>query len=135
MTKHSDIISSKLIIILILFSLTTIFGCDGDDWGFDLFGGDSVNEDDDNGIIITAMAMTTMASGFLSFRYRRTVILLNFQRLFFPPSPAVPKATNRLSFFPHLMMGPISQNLPVSLIAVGREMYLRCHRMGNGLPI
>jgi hypothetical protein len=46
MTTHSDIISSKLIIILILFSLTTIFGCDGDDWSFNLFGGDSVNGDD-----------------------------------------------------------------------------------------
>ena len=49
MTKHSDNISSKLIIILILFSLTTILGCDGDDWSFDLFGGDSVNDDDNNG--------------------------------------------------------------------------------------
>ena len=48
MTKHSDIISSKLFIILILFSLTTIFGCDGDDWSFDLFGGDSANDDNGN---------------------------------------------------------------------------------------
>jgi hypothetical protein len=48
-TKRSKINSSILIIILILFSLTTIIGCDGDDWGFDLFGGDPVNGDDDNG--------------------------------------------------------------------------------------
>ena len=48
MTKHSEIIFSKVIIILILFSLTTFFGCDGDDWSFDLFGGDSANGDDDN---------------------------------------------------------------------------------------
>ena len=46
MTKRSKINSSILIIILILFSLTTIIGCDGDDWGFDLFGGDPVNGDD-----------------------------------------------------------------------------------------
>ena len=49
MIRNSDIISIKIVIILILFSLTTIFGCDGDDWGFDLFGGDTVNGDDDNG--------------------------------------------------------------------------------------
>ena len=47
-TKRSEINSSKLIIILILFSLTTIFGCNGDDWSFDLFGGDSANGDDPN---------------------------------------------------------------------------------------
>jgi hypothetical protein len=46
MTTHSDIISSKLIVILIIISLTAIFGCDGDDWSFDLFGGDSANGDD-----------------------------------------------------------------------------------------
>jgi Tol biopolymer transport system component len=49
MTKHSDIISFKQIIILILISLSMIFGCNGDDWSFDLFGGDSVNGDDGNG--------------------------------------------------------------------------------------
>ena len=47
MTKRSDTISYQLIIIIILFSLTTIFGC-GDNWSFDLFGGDSVNGDDGN---------------------------------------------------------------------------------------
>ena len=45
-TKHSIINSSTLIIILILFSLTTLIGCNGDDWSFNLFGGDSVNGDD-----------------------------------------------------------------------------------------
>lgn len=47
-TKRSGINSSKFVIILILLSLTTIIGCDGDDWSFDLFGGDSVNGDDNN---------------------------------------------------------------------------------------
>jgi len=28
--------------------LTTVIGCNGNDWGFDLFGGDSVNEEEDN---------------------------------------------------------------------------------------
>ncbi len=43
MTKNSDIIFSKIVFILIFISLTTIFGCDGDNWDFDLFGGDTTN--------------------------------------------------------------------------------------------
>ena len=48
MTKYFDTISSRLIVILILISLSMIFGCDGDDWSFDLFGGDSANDDNGN---------------------------------------------------------------------------------------
>ena len=51
MTRCFEINSSKLILILILilFNLTAIIGCNGDDWSFDLFGGDSVNGDNGNG--------------------------------------------------------------------------------------
>ena len=48
MTKSSDIISSKIVIILIFISSTTIFGCKWGSWSFDLFGGDSINGDSDN---------------------------------------------------------------------------------------
>ena len=48
MTKSADLISAKIVIILIVFSLATIFGCKGDNWGFDLFGGDPINEDGDD---------------------------------------------------------------------------------------
>jgi len=48
MTKSSDIFSATVVLILILFSLTTIFGCKGDSWGFDLFGGDPTNQDGDD---------------------------------------------------------------------------------------
>ncbi len=63
MIKNFDNISTRIIIILFLFSLTTIYGCDGDDWGFDLFGttpdGDgkpanlsgSLAEDDDGDVL------------------------------------------------------------------------------------
>ena len=34
--------------ILILFILTTIFGCKWGSWSFDLFGGDPINEDSDD---------------------------------------------------------------------------------------
>lgn len=49
MTRCFEINSSNLILILILFNLTAIIGCNGDDWSFDLFGGDSVNGDNGNG--------------------------------------------------------------------------------------
>jgi len=46
-------VSLNIVIILILFSLTTIFGCKWGSWSFDLFGGDPINGDDgdsgDNG--------------------------------------------------------------------------------------
>jgi hypothetical protein len=38
-------VSRNIVIILILFSLTTIFGCKWGSWSFDLFGGDPINED------------------------------------------------------------------------------------------
>ena len=37
-----------IVILLILISLSVIFGCNSDNWGFDLFGGDPTNEEDDS---------------------------------------------------------------------------------------
>ena len=41
-------VSRNIVIILIFFSLTTIFGCKWGSWSFDLFGGDPINEDGDD---------------------------------------------------------------------------------------
>ena len=41
-------VSRGIVIIFIFISLTAIFGCKGDNWGFDLFGGDPINEDSDD---------------------------------------------------------------------------------------
>ncbi len=128
-------VSRNIVIILILFSLTTIFGCKWGSWSFDLFGGDPINGDDDdsgdngdggdgNGDR-TGDGNGNDGDG----------ISVNFHLLFFPPTLGAQKSTNRLSFFPHLKMDPISQRLRVSSIREGREMNLRCHRMGHWLHI
>ncbi len=48
MIMRFSTIFPKIAILLIVFSLTTISGCKWGSWSFDLFGGDPVNEDDDN---------------------------------------------------------------------------------------
>jgi hypothetical protein len=45
MKADQKFVSRDIVIILILFSLTTILGCKGDSWDFDLFGGDPTNQD------------------------------------------------------------------------------------------
>jgi Tol biopolymer transport system component len=48
MKSDKKSVSRNIIIILILLSLTTIFGCKWGSWSFDLFGGDPINEDSDD---------------------------------------------------------------------------------------
>jgi Tol biopolymer transport system component len=48
MQSDQKSVSRNIIIILILLSLTTIFGCKWGSWSFDLFGGDPINEDSDD---------------------------------------------------------------------------------------
>ena len=121
-------IPRNIVIVLIIISLTTIFGCKWGSWSFDLFGGDPINGDDGDS---SENGDFPVGSGIELF----VVPVLIFHLLFFPPTSAVQKSTNLLSFLPHLIMDPISQRSRVSSIAEGWEMNLKCHLMGHGLHI